>query len=75
MEHSQIHAADFDYQEVSYSYGDEPLGTPSQAQDQAAPEYLENIGTAEEPQYALIEGGTFTNAIADTVIISGQKRL
>ena len=84
-EHTAVNSQDFDYLPVEYSIpnGDEGLATirigteyDVEAEYQGE-EYVQNIGSligSEEPYYALIEEGTFTNTIAAPVTVQGQKR-
>ena len=79
VEHSSVNTADFDYQPAAYavpagSSGELlSIGTVSDV-DQA---YLEQGYAVAVPdasgEYALVEGGTFTNRLASAVEIRGQK--
>ena len=78
-EHATINTQNFDYMDVRYSvpesegsYSQKNIGSEYDITDEGLA-YVQNIQTAEEPHYALIEGGTFTNIIANTVTIQGQK--
>ena len=85
-EHTEILAGDFDYQPVEYSVPDpdaedteamKPIGTEYEITDSGSaqgPAYVQKISSAgETDHYALIEGGTFTNCLANEVTIQGQK--
>lgn len=79
VEHTAINTQNFDYLDVQYavpeseeSYVPKYIGTEYDVTEDGL-EYVQNIQTPEEPHFALIEGGTFTNIIAQTVTIQGQK--
>lgn len=79
VEHSSVNTADFDYQPAAYAVPAGPsgellsIGTVSDV-DQA---YLQQGYAVAVPdasgEYALVEGGTFTNRLASAVEIRGQK--
>ena len=83
VEHTQVNAADFDYTPVEYSVptaGNEgdivSIGTEYEITSPEALGYVRDVQSFEgsdTPYYALIEGGTFTNNIYQTVTIRGQK--
>ena len=83
VEKTHIKVSDFDYQLAEYSYPVAetsaeliPLGTSLKADQDA----INNHFVVEIPEpdtanrYALKENGTFTNALANHVVISGEKQ-
>lgn len=77
-EKTKVDKSQFDYTAVLYSIdGIDPsaeteLGTELVPTEEAKTgDYVEQIDNSEE--YALVEEGTFTNAIAGNVVIDGQK--
>ena len=77
-EKTKVDKSKFDYTEVQYSRRsdekdsttEKKLGTECQRADDAGDQVQLIPGTTE---YALEENGTFTNSIAGTVVIDGQK--
>ena len=84
VERTSVHAADFDYLPAEYGVGDPTsggqehllsVGTVEEAADETyIGEYVIDVSDdPDSPEYALVEGGTFTNSLSDTVAIQGQK--
>lgn len=81
-EHTTVNSKNFDYLDVQYAVGSLPnirdIGTEFTITDPTDLVYVEDIGqlepvTGHDVHYALMEGGTFTNQIAQSVVIQGRK--
>ncbi len=83
VEHTQVDAGAFDYQPVGYAYPldldpENPafIGNENQIDSPGegyAIEISELEGDSQTPHYALLEEGTFANALSADVTIRGQK--
>ena len=85
LEKTKVDKTRFDYTPAEYSMTDDTSGasdTKIGTESSCEPGQEENVrfvnddlngGMAEQGYYALIEGGTITNRIANTVTIEGQK--
>ena len=84
VEHTSVNASDFDYLPVEYSVpvavkNEENITSIGDEYEISSPDGMSYVRNVQEhegsdiPYYALIEGGTFTNKIYQTIAIRGQK--
>ena len=75
VERSSVDTEDFDYLPAAYSMdGEHTFGTAAEVDEGLrSEEYVWNVSETQTPEYALREGGFFTNSLSSTVTIQGQK--
>ena len=75
VERSSVDTEDFDYLPAAYSMdGKNTFGTAAEVDEEHVDVHdVWNVSDTQTPEYALREGGFFTNSLSSTVTIQGQK--